>query len=912
MRRNATRSEMDSVVKRIESFGGRIKKANYPEYPIEWMPEIYCWIPFDMITEVAKDSLIYGIGGVSLPFTKVGDYTTVGDTQLRADLARQQFNVDGSGVKVGVISDGIDHWEESRNSGDLPPLVYSVTNHDMGDEGTAMLEIIHDIAPGAELFFGGVGFADTAGANDMADTIAALYAQGCKVIVDDIGFYDVPYFYDDYLNQTIYNYINIDDITYISACGNSGEKAYDAFFRDYNGWHEFWTYSGNPVITNRVQISPPDTAVIFLQWASSWEDPDEDYDLYLVSIFGDTVARGMSYHGGNRPEEYIYFPNNTGDEFFNIMIRKVSGSDVEFKLLLHSGRPWYTTLQYTYPNWETGINRPVRQIFGHPSAQDVISVAAYSAFDVTTLESYSSRGPNNAYSAPGNWIQRKTPTITATDSVETKIGNLGYFGNPFGGTSAAAPHIAGIAALYYDKYGTATPPENFYDDLTSTATTIHTGTGGTYNDQSGYGKADAFEALGGGPIQAQVEVDQVNHAGTSVGDFDHWENNDWENYNAPHTFPWEDGSDHVLKAEQEILNDEKYHDWDGTDYINHNRFHIESGTSEITAHLDYTEPAVVKTYLLSADGADPANDVIEFKDPWLVIEGDPQYYDPPHGYRNLGMAASLKTYPSPLNITLASEFKGVFLNQAYDDPPKPYYSVRAPQQQVIPFHGQAIGWYFQGWSGTDVQFKNPDQSETAVVFQQPNAVAQAEYKGHFVSNNATPTAPNNARRMVKEDNLFPANNPLHLVYEDAGAIWYTTSTDKGETWSDEERISDNWYPQTPCHNPAIAQNNDSLHVVWLQDIEGFVYELYYRAKDLSTGQWSEQVHIDNIPPGENPIPQPSIASRYRYFGGKYHYRVWIAVAYEDNGISKVYTYYRNTHPDSLHNWGSRKISDYLI
>ncbi len=199
-----------------------------------------------------------------------------------------------------------------------------------------------------------------------------------------------------------------------------------------------------------------------------------------------------------------------------------------------------------------------------------------------------------------------------------------------------------------------------------------------------------------------------------------------------------------------------------------------------------------------------------------------------------------------------------------------------------------------------MEFEHANQTETAVVFKQPNAVAEANYKGHLITNSSTPTAPNNARRIVKEVNPFPENEPLHLVYEDGGAIWYATSTDQGDIWSPEERISEDWFSIWPCHNPAIAENNDSLHVVWVQDIEGLWYELYYRTKDLATGQWSQQVPIGNdILAPQDPIPQPGVATRYRESSGEY--RVWVAIAYEEAGAPQVHTYYRNTR-DAINAW----------
>ncbi|GAI51543.1 unnamed protein product, partial [marine sediment metagenome] len=121
------------------------------------------------------------VSSVGLPdygITNTGSVTSEGDSVLLAAQARTAFGVDGSGVKVGVISNGVEHWSISEASGDLPSSV-DVLKTGSGDEGTAMLEIIHDLAPGASLAFYG-----SSSSSDMLVGIGALEAAGCNVIVD--------------------------------------------------------------------------------------------------------------------------------------------------------------------------------------------------------------------------------------------------------------------------------------------------------------------------------------------------------------------------------------------------------------------------------------------------------------------------------------------------------------------------------------------------------------------------------------------------------------------------------------------------------------------------------------------------------------------------------------------------------
>jgi hypothetical protein len=81
--------------------------------------------------------------------------TSEGDTAHRADEARMTFGVDGTGINIGVLSDSVDALANLIASGDLPPTVTVLpgqSGNPGSSEGTAMLEIVYDLAPGASLF----------------------------------------------------------------------------------------------------------------------------------------------------------------------------------------------------------------------------------------------------------------------------------------------------------------------------------------------------------------------------------------------------------------------------------------------------------------------------------------------------------------------------------------------------------------------------------------------------------------------------------------------------------------------------------------------------------------------------------------------------------------------------------------
>jgi hypothetical protein len=148
------------------------------------------------------------------------------------ERARQEFHVDGSGVKVCVLSDSLKHLDEAK---DIAPQDVAVLLDEnghrqdgkkdgryLGDgEGTAMLEIVHSIAPGAELMFATKGNS----AGTMAKNISALgnlrNKDRCHIIVDDAEFYFQSPFQDDVISKAV-NEVTAKGILYITSAGNRG------------------------------------------------------------------------------------------------------------------------------------------------------------------------------------------------------------------------------------------------------------------------------------------------------------------------------------------------------------------------------------------------------------------------------------------------------------------------------------------------------------------------------------------------------------------------------------------------------------------------------------------------------------------------------------------------------------------
>ena len=325
------------------------------------------------------------------------------------------------------------------------------------------------------------------------------------------------------------------------------------------------------------------------------------------------------------------------------------------------------------------------------------------------------------------------------------------------------------------------------DESTGRAVGVHTYGGCKESSGNNQGtstmNADFWEAIY--PTK-NVTIDQkLEDEITSIGTVGYWENNSFSDYEVPYQIDLRIGYISTFRGTQVIVSNQKYNHWNENleGIINHHEFEIYETTSSLTSFLKKTQGnIVIKNDLSGITGG-----TIDFKDPWLIDYPDPLYGN---NKRNRGMSAPFKSRPSPFNPDYTTPYngdvyQGVFLNQDYGDPGVPYYSVRAPQTQVIPFHGQDITWYFQGWKGEDVQFQHPQNTTTAVVFQRANALVRANYKSHLVSNRRAATAAKNNWRIISDPNsLFL----WQAVYKDDGQIYYTNFEENSNDWSDVRSI----------------------------------------------------------------------------------------------------------------------------
>ncbi len=437
--------------------------------------------------------------------TRAGTIDSEGDRAHNADTARGDIGVTGIGTKICALSDGVDSLQASQAAGELPAVDVLPGQANSGspfveDEGTAMLEIVHDVAPSAQLGFATAFRSDAS----FAENIRALrFDAGCDIIVDDVVYFAEPYFQDGMIAQAV-NDVIADGALYFSSAGNEGNTV-DGTAGHYEGdyvnsgqvvgkfagyAHDFDPGPGTQIyepISNESAGAP-----LLLNWADPAGGSGNDYDLYILDAAGNVRGVSQNYQTGTQdPFERIDIPSGAN---LKIAVVKFSGADRYFSISALRGRFEDQTATGLKAFTTPGVT------FGHSAARGAFSVAAAPAsdalpFDLETgdppnpagpfpnaydstskWERFSSDGPRKVFFnadgspiTPGNFSStggemRQKPDITAADGVNTSVSGFA----PFFGTSAAAPHAAAIAGLVLSGNPGLDPAE-VREALTSTA-----------------------------------------------------------------------------------------------------------------------------------------------------------------------------------------------------------------------------------------------------------------------------------------------------------------------------------------------------------------------------------------------------------------------------------------------------------
>jgi hypothetical protein len=450
---------------------------------------VEAWVPFDHVLDVAQLAWVRLVAMPGMACFDAGARTTEGDAILRAAQARAVFGIDGTGAHVGVISDGVNNAAAAQLTGDIPAAL-TVGSPGNGDEGTAMLEIVHDLAPGAALAF-------SAGVGGSAAMIASqnylVTVAGCNIVCDDVWLPKEPYFEDGPVAQNASTLVTTRDVVYFTSAGNRAQRHVQQNFRD-GGLRAIGTagtfrphdFGGGDYTLNLRLRNPSGTGVrhtIVLQWGEKFGAAAQNFDLYLLdgALANVLQASTTVQNGAGDPVELIDFTYNGPDNApAALVVDFNSGAAAPANMPLKILANGPTFLQSVTPagsvNQEAGDT-------------DVIALGAIDQADPTAAnaEAFSSRGPTTIlFPSPAT---RGKPDAMAIDDVS--VTGAGGFPTPFSGTSAASPHGAGLAALLRGAKP-LTLAKDVKNGLLSTA--VDLGPVG-FDNTTGFGRLDAMRFL---------------------------------------------------------------------------------------------------------------------------------------------------------------------------------------------------------------------------------------------------------------------------------------------------------------------------------------------------------------------------------------------------------------------------------
>lgn len=464
---------------------------------------LVAWIPAEQLPLFASRDDVLQVRHIDPPYTDIGAILTEGDGIHNADDARDTFGIDGTGQLVGVISDGVSNYTAAQGTNDLPadaPASPGITIPagcaGSGDEGTAMLEIVWDLAPGADLAFC-TGFPGTTGMVNAINTLAGL--AGMTIITDDLPHPQEPVFEDGPIAQAKQAAEAL-GIFYTASAGNRGNQHYEGAFNGttasvniggntYAYPHDFGGSDYQMSVTSRNCNAANCSNTVFLQWAELWGSAAIDLDLYILDTAGNVLASSTNTQAGSGdPAETVSF-SVPPQSAVRILIDYVSG-----------GAPPTVFLDlrsFNVTGWEYLIR--AGSINGASRQPEVYAAGAANWNAPGTINGFSSRGPIRRYFP--SFVTRTKPDGTAVDGVS--VTGAGCFACPnpcppipgtgcnFSGTSASTPHVAGLAALLLENQSSLTPTE-VADVFNTTAVDIDAP---GQDNNSGWGRLDVLAAI---------------------------------------------------------------------------------------------------------------------------------------------------------------------------------------------------------------------------------------------------------------------------------------------------------------------------------------------------------------------------------------------------------------------------------
>jgi subtilisin family serine protease len=399
------------------------------------------------------------------------DVVSEGAAMIHAPEWIARTGRDGTGVTVAVLDSDYAGVEalvgsELPAGTEITPFVAQRLGAYVEGHGTACAEVVHDVAPGAQIVL--------FGAEDdvsWATALGEIADRAIPIVSHSLGF-DNLYPSD---GQSWYsrwaNYVSRRGVTFVTAAGNEVGNYYKGGYRDVDA-------DGLVEFDSRTEYLPVGVLAggssLVLRWNETYQAAAHDYDLFIVTAefqgnpaFENNPAIVASSQeaqdGSGYPLEWVHLEVDE-DQVLYAVIRQDPGStpDPEQRFSLWS----YGGVAHDYMAVQETLCLPA-------DAAGALAVAAVNLLG--GLEGYSSRGPTDD--------GRVKPDIAAP----TQVSTASYGPGEFWGTSAATPHVAGAAALLLSARGVMSAAD--LRQLLAEATPSR-GEAALKNNDVGYGRLD--------------------------------------------------------------------------------------------------------------------------------------------------------------------------------------------------------------------------------------------------------------------------------------------------------------------------------------------------------------------------------------------------------------------------------------
>ncbi len=426
------------------------------------------------LSDLSKLRTLNGIDSIRSPFNAVQfeEALSEGVYFINADLA-QFSGITGAGTKVAVldlaftdnpkISDNIVEVKSFRQGIGYVPIQ---GNDGEALHGTAVAEIISDVAPDIELYLYSMK-TDI----EFAAAVDEAISQQVDIIVMSAGWPNFPTDGTSHITKKIEHAVD-NGIAFVVPAGNFANKHWEGSFVDsnFNNWHEFSNSDeGLTIEVTQERVDKEKPILAHLMWDVGKNDV-ADFELVLVDPLGQIVDYSANEQTTKSDSafEYIHYVPDI-DGIYSIGVLYAGDMSSVSERPVASLEIFSVNDDLEYPISKSSVSVPA-------DASGAIVVGAVNHLD-GKLEPFSSQGPTNN--------GKLAPHVVGPDGVST----LSLNGNPFYGTSATAPYIAGLAALIIQTNPDISPEQLLDQIQQNTDTSLYSNN--EYDYALGYGSASA-------------------------------------------------------------------------------------------------------------------------------------------------------------------------------------------------------------------------------------------------------------------------------------------------------------------------------------------------------------------------------------------------------------------------------------